>query len=68
MGKYNLARSLVSRQLEAVLLHVVLCTRVTFLDLDDSRCLLAKTLVRKTDDRDILDRLEGVQEVSIWTG
>ena len=62
MGKYDFTRSLVSRQLEAVLLHIVLRAGVAFLDFNDGRCLLAETLVRKTDDRDILDRLEGVQE------
>ena len=53
--EYYLSRTLVFGKSGTELVYFVLAALHTFLDLDDSRGYLAKALVGKTDDRNVLD-------------
>ena len=64
MSKDDLTRSLVLRKFHAVFPQcrpAAAC--ISLFDLNDSRSLFAETLIRESDDRNILDRLIRMQEV-----
>ena len=63
MREDDLPRSLVLRKLHAEFLDIILRAGITLFDLNDRGSLLSESLIRKSDDRDILHRLIAVQEV-----
>ena len=66
--KDDLTRSLVAGKLTAVIVYLFFCAGKAFLGLDDRSSDLTKTLVRKSDNGNVIDRLKGMQEVFNLSG
>ena len=59
----DLPGPLVTRQLQAEVIHFFFRAGEAVLDLDDRGCDLAEALVRQSDDRDVADWRESMQEI-----